>query len=225
MTTPDSAAPITKLDYDHWSRMARWDMDQATALALDLDPDDLAARPHDVGPERYKKLRAIVANHVSTGRLPYLAEPAEFLAWAFANGVTVSVALLRTVEAQHGIIADWRHLNGVLRDEALERQARIEALEAECNRLCTGLAAINVVSKIAESSARTRAEASLLKMILGMAMDQYGFRADGRNSPAASKIRSALLRYGISLDEDTVRKWLRIAGEEVDHEARENAGA
>lgn len=57
---------------------------------------------------------------------------------------------------------------------------------------------------------------SLLKIIFGMALDKYGYtpgarnRATGENTPS---IHAALQRHGLSVDSDTIRKYLQEAAE------------
>jgi len=55
---------------------------------------------------------------------------------------------------------------------------------------------------------------SLQKMILGMAIEQYGYDPSARGS-AVSQIADDLGGHGLSLDEDTIRKQLKMAAEEV----------
>lgn len=56
---------------------------------------------------------------------------------------------------------------------------------------------------------------SLLKMVIGMAIEGYGYDPKARRSPIAGEIASALQLRGISLDEDTVRKWLKEAAQHL----------
>lgn len=52
---------------------------------------------------------------------------------------------------------------------------------------------------------------SLLKIILGMALTNYEFDPKAERSSIVSEITSDLELHGISLDKDTVRKWLKEA--------------
>lgn len=56
---------------------------------------------------------------------------------------------------------------------------------------------------------------SLLKMVIGMAVDTYGYDPKTKRSPIAGEIASALQLRGISLDEDTIRKWLKEAAQHL----------
>ena len=62
-----------------------------------------------------------------------------------------------------------------------------------------------------DKSLGARERESLLKLLIGMAIEQYGFDPIARRSSATANIASDLARHGVALDEDTVRKWLREA--------------
>ncbi len=59
----------------------------------------------------------------------------------------------------------------------------------------------------------TRERDSLLKLIIGMAIGGYGFNPQTTRSPTAKDIADDLARAGLSLDQDTVRKYLAEAKE------------
>ncbi len=50
---------------------------------------------------------------------------------------------------------------------------------------------------------------SLLKIIITMAVDGYGYDPNQTKSPTATDIQNSSERLGISIDVDTVRKWLK----------------
>ncbi len=56
---------------------------------------------------------------------------------------------------------------------------------------------------------------SLLKMIIGMAIEGYRYDPTAKRGPTASEIASDLQLLGISLDEDTIRRWLKEAVQEL----------
>ena len=53
-----------------------------------------------------------------------------------------------------------------------------------------------------------RERASFGKLVIGMAIDGYGFDPRDRRSQVVPEIGKALRRYGMSLEDDTVRKYL-----------------
>ena len=59
----------------------------------------------------------------------------------------------------------------------------------------------------------TRERQTLLKMVIGMAMEQYGYNPKANRNDATAHIASDLSLSGLSIDPDTVRKWLKEAAE------------
>lgn len=55
----------------------------------------------------------------------------------------------------------------------------------------------------------TRERDSLLKLVIGMAVKGYAFDPKATRSKAATEIRSDLEQLGLSLSDDTIRKYLR----------------
>lgn len=65
--------------------------------------------------------------------------------------------------------------------------------------------------KARPKSADTNQLNSLLKMVIGMALGGYGHDPSKKKNTTAAEIHSDLALQGISLDEDTIRKWLKEA--------------
>ena len=51
----------------------------------------------------------------------------------------------------------------------------------------------------------------MMKMIVGMAIERYGYDPTGKRNTATSQIQSDLDKQGIGLDDETIRKHLRNA--------------
>jgi hypothetical protein len=62
-----------------------------------------------------------------------------------------------------------------------------------------------------EKGLHTKERETLLKMIIGMAVDAYGYDPQASRSSIPGEIAGHLAGRGISIDEDTVRKWLKEA--------------
>ncbi len=58
---------------------------------------------------------------------------------------------------------------------------------------------------------KTSERNSLLKLILGMALEQYDYNPIAQRSTATTQIQSDLAEHGITMSEDTVRKYLKEA--------------
>ncbi|MCB1782855.1 MAG: hypothetical protein KDI13_02575 [Alphaproteobacteria bacterium] len=67
--------------------------------------------------------------------------------------------------------------------------------------------------KTTEKSLGTRERDTVLKMIIGMAIGGYSYDPKASKSPTAKEISDDLLRQGISVSDDTIRKWLKEAAE------------
>lgn len=66
----------------------------------------------------------------------------------------------------------------------------------------------------------SREKQTLLKMIIGMAKDGYGFDPDALRSPFPKELEGILDQLGISVSDDTVRKWLKEAAELLPQELK-----
>lgn len=60
-------------------------------------------------------------------------------------------------------------------------------------------------------SLSNRERTSFLKIIIGMARDGYRYDPDQSKSPITKEIHDAIEEAGLSLDEDTIRKYLKEA--------------
>jgi hypothetical protein len=64
-----------------------------------------------------------------------------------------------------------------------------------------------------EKQLATKELKSLYGIMLGMAIDSYSYDPQAAKSEAPRNISNDLMRHGISITDDTVRKWLRTASE------------
>jgi hypothetical protein len=96
-----------------------------------------------------------------------------------------------------------------------ERSAVIERLVERLNELQQSAAGVPpaVPQSAPEKSIGTRERESLLKLVIGMAVCGYGYDPSESRSPQPSAIASDLAKCGVSLDVDTIRKWLKEAAE------------
>lgn len=77
--------------------------------------------------------------------------------------------------------------------------------------------AIEKPSQVAQSDQstelKTRERDTLLKLIIGMAVEQYAYDPKAQRNSAVKNIADDLNSHGISMDPDTVRKWLKEAAQ------------
>ena len=77
-------------------------------------------------------------------------------------------------------------------------------------------------SSSSEKSSGTKVRESLLTIIVGMAVDKYGFDPHQKRNTATRSIQESVLALGLSLDEDTIRKYLKEAAELIPGDALES---
>ncbi len=190
--------------------------------------------------------RASAMNLLSTNNLPSF-----FLGWAKRNEMEPPSRLCELVEQNGQIIADWPELlnraqqrtkeafeqGARHRDEALQLGEKLnaetrEALGADVNKLIERIAALeteNVSLKSSQISVSSqdsqpinaKSKLSLLKLVLGMAIDGYGFNPKSPRSPLPRELSGGLAALEITLDESTVRAWLHEAMAEVTYKLKE----
>jgi hypothetical protein len=245
--------PHARADFDHWSKVAYWSIDEALALSMGKDPQVVSWKKIEglqqvsdfvrhYGKRRQLALRAVAIRQLTDGVLPGL-----FLGWAKRNELDVPEELVLLVEKRAQPIADWPalleqcqsklqetltwakeyHQKGIEIGKASAEAARLSAVSAieERDKRIGDLESINerlsaetTVSRAIENEElRPKARQSLLKLLLGMAIDGYGFDPSASKSPIAKELADSLAELGISIDEDTVRSWLREAAETVDY--------
>jgi hypothetical protein len=189
-----------KPDYKYWSVMARWNLEWLAALSLDHDPNNVSlesVQSNDCPQElrdTYLRRHAVIENHKLAGRFQWPVDPVDFLSWLESNGFGCPPALEKEVEAQRGVIADWKHQRDVL-------QAKVTTLEAT-------LAACTVTAKCNEKPLQSNERASLQALVIAMAVSRYHYNPKAKRSDAPNKIWNDVTKLGLKLGDDTVRKYL-----------------
>ena len=75
---------------------------------------------------------------------------------------------------------------------------------------------VEMPKQVVQQPLRSKERDSLLKLVIGMAVDAYGYDPKASRSPAPREIAGHLEGRGLKIDEDTVRKWLNEAKEAHD---------
>lgn len=73
------------------------------------------------------------------------------------------------------------------------------------------------------SSMKSKEKETLLKILLGLALTNYEFNPQASRNSTAREIKDDLLLHGISVDEDTVRKWLNESKEHLPDDWNKNS--
>ena len=195
-------AEKARADFDHWSKMARWTLDEATALSFRKAPEFVTWDKVKVYlgqssfADGYGKCRSLLLRAQEAKGLPVLISPAEFISWAEQTSIALPQELVDAVRASAGRIEDRRSL-AAERDELREEVKRLKG------------------EAVREKPLSTRERETLLKIILGMAIEQYGFNPTAGRSPIPKQIADDLAILGIPVSDDTVRQKLNDAFDTV----------
>ncbi|UTH72513.1 hypothetical protein [Chromobacterium sp. IIBBL 290-4] len=119
--------------------------------------------------------------------------------------------------------ADWSHLgvnyyNGKLHPAAYfqmadEKQIEIDELVLEVARKWyrNKSASTNSEGEHADVELRKLERDSLFKIVIGWAISIYSYDPSAKRNPHLSAMREDIERAGLSIDDETLRKWLREA--------------
>jgi hypothetical protein len=146
-------------------------------------------------------------------------------------GTKIDPRLVESVEANGGVIADWKAMFDAEKrahqsTQEILKQQREEliswAKEQHAQALELGMSAVadrdsrireleDQISKVPAKTERalsTRERTSLLTLVIGMAMKGYSYDPAATRNAAVPEIASDLNELGLSLDQDTIRKFL-----------------
>lgn len=218
--------PTARADFEHWSKAAHWTLDEAIALSF-------GKAPEVVGWERLKGLTQIgspfVTDYARRRDLALRAVPWKqlfdpvlpsiFLAWASRLDLSLPSELIAAIEKRGIQIADWKTEHDKLSQAFDDQSVALNLMRAaKDHQIATLQQTIdhlksNEAVKPTEKSVGTRERESLLRLVIGMACGGYGYDPAVKRSDKIPDIASDLERFGVSLDADTIRKWLREAAE------------
>jgi hypothetical protein len=205
---PVRIADCDKPDLVLWAASPRWEVAEAAALTLGLDPRRMSSG-YDLPnlPGRYRSLQGLylgrvqLLNRARAAREVHKA-PADIIRWLRDREVYVEPALTDAV-AKYSLIPDWKAQH----DAQALRAAELEAKLAE---LRSGV-------QSAQEPLDGRARITFQKLILSMAMKAYDYVPGGNNGPVVKRIVNDMLSLGLDLTTETARNHLRDAEEVLRH--------
>lgn len=217
--------PWAKADFSHWSKAADWTLDEAIALSFGKAPEHVTwekVTPLTVISPfagQYARRRDLALRALRWKQLFDPVFPGIFLAWAKRIDIAVPPELEAAVAARGVQIADWRslfedqkkayeshremyerHVND-WKDAVRQRDEFIDELKTEIRQL--------QAAPSPEKPLGTRERENLLRLVIGMAIGGYGHKPSDKRSSTASDVTSDLLEAGLSISDDTVRKYLQ----------------
>ncbi len=133
---------------------------------------------------------------------PYTEYGDEIASFAFVNWLVGAklpcpLALREALTEFSGARVDWKMVATAFERENLLLNERVSNLE---KATADGVLSGNLGTKERES---------LLKIVIGMAVAGYSFDPKSSRSPTAKEVSDDLMKLGITLSDDTIRKYLK----------------
>jgi hypothetical protein len=203
--------------FAEWVQKAYWHPEEAAALSLRLDPEYLrlvSATELDTAEEYaiYRE-RIDLIERLQRSRNEQLGpSPKAFLEWALSIQLEIPEDLKSVIERLTGSADDWRTKFQAAQERADNLQRQLYECQSTVNRLKKS----NLEDK----------RLSLQKIVIGLAATHYAYLSKPRTD-AAKRISDALYQLSadyakpgsplaaVKLDEDTVRKHLKAAADEL----------
>ena len=201
-------------DYAFWARAKKWSEEEATLLAVGCDPASVRGlqnrimhMQHSTNTDeqmfslRLAQMSVLVDRHFGIPHFHVTIGPTEFVSWLQDMKIWVPPGMAEAVGTFDRPPVDWQ-------SRAVESERRAETSAKRVTDLEAAIAdgAIN-------ASSATRERDSLLKLVIGMAIGGYGYDPRGMRSPVPAQIATDLQTRGLSLSDDTIRKYLREGAE------------
>jgi hypothetical protein len=197
--TPDKTAVIAE-----WAYRSFWTPAQCAALAWGRNPASVTPEIVGIAPrgsrfaESFQRLKAAIETAQSVGELRDRIRPIDYFNWARLQGLPF-----------------WEDLEKAVRDNDRDLRERIEQLERrnrelefENRQLRTGKVLLEEDAH--RRGAETNSKPSRNKMIIAMAIENYGYRPnrpieDQPKKSAVTAIHDAMAKLGLRCDDKTVR--------------------
>ena len=145
------------------------------------------------------------------------------MAWARRNEIDYPPELETQVLLHGHRIVDWQSCYENLKKLYSEKEREVTALTDCRGDLLHQIKAVEEqLQQAGSKQLATRERDSVMKLIIGMAVRGYRYDPTAVRNSATGEICSDLAELGLSLDSDTVRKWLREAAELL---PRQDSGA
>lgn len=203
-------------DFDYWSKMAHWTLDEAVALSFGKSPDVVNQKTlSSVGSwqspfvQEYNKTMELAQRAIPWKKLFDPVMPSLFIRWAQETGIPIPDELVDNVAARSAALVDWKQMyEDLLEKSTNDLRSATEVIAWKEAKIA------ELVSQVPnKNELGTREKESLLKLVISMAVGGYGFDPTAGRSSIPQEIADDLAKQGIPMDVDTVRKWLKIAAE------------
>jgi len=187
--------PRLTAKFDHWARMPRLTLHEVSLLTLGADPrcmkDDEFAQLNKTR-DRGKKLWAAHASFLDQREI--FSRCFHFTGFGYASE---GIATIKRWIDDLDIQVHPQFYEGL---EARIAQKQVEVVPTD-----------TTIPEQSLNRAPDQETETLLKLIAAMAIKGYMFKPEAKRNTATADIQSDLDQLGISLDQKTILKWLRIA--------------
>lgn len=226
--------PHAAADFDHWSKAEHWSLDEAIALIMGKAPEivswDKIKAYSNISPfvKQYARLRDLAERAKAWQKLFDPVLPPILLKWAADNEIAVPAELAEKVSRFKGKFVDWKKNYDELQsayDQHIDDWKAVadkqsDLIKAKQNRIVQLEAELAALREAAPASDSTKVQSpierqNMLKAIYAMAAKGYGYDPTMKRSTIVSEIVSDLALAGVPLSEDTVRRYLKEALDNV----------
>lgn len=206
--------PESNADFDYWSKMAHWKLDEALALSFGRNPyvvNENAFKGIYDSPfvREYYKLKELAKRAIVWKQIFDPVLPSLYIAWAKRNDISFPEELAALVEKRSFKAMDWKKMYDDLLEKNNSNVKIANEIIEQKDKEIEGLKVIKATEKPINSKERD----TLLKMVIGMAVKGYAYDPKAKKSSSIKDISDDLTSLGISLDADTIRKWIKEAAE------------
>lgn len=207
---------LCEKDYDFWCKADHWSHEEFIGLIVGRQPKRIITMleyrltPKTDCGQRVQQLKTLLVRARDKRFIDWDASPRSLIAWAKTKQIELPEHLLNTAE-KYGLM---------LEEEEVQSSRRASADFTNVFRMKPDQP---VPTPIASSSTATKEKESLLKMVIGMAVEGYAYDPDKRRNPTAKEVSDDLAKNGISLDEDTIRKYLKAGAELLPGDVKPNS--
>jgi hypothetical protein len=223
-----------RADFQHWAKASFWTLEEALALSFGKSPRIVSWSKIETHAgaspfvQKYRDARDLAFRAKAMGQLPDPVHPGIFIGWARRNDIEFPQELEDLVNSRGAVIGDWKtlyekeakdhlatrnqlsdHMEQAIKSKASQADM-IAAKERTIHDLQDQLSALKAkMAKPEKVASLIREQESLLKIVMGMAFECYLHNPKLTRSSTAKEIAGDLLKHGLSLDEDTIRKFLQ----------------
>lgn len=208
-------------DFNYWARASFWTVEEGLLLIMGRDPRRVTAKNIRMYQRSSEFARQFAAQCELARRAALMRQiedsnlPGVFVAWAKRSQLEIDPALEPALEAFGVKIVDWQGIvesQGKTIDELNETLGEQNNLVAQLTQQLDAMRRrIEELepNQSSEDSLGHKERTSLLKLVIGMAVQGYRFEPEKDRNSATREIADDLELLGIALDRDTILKWLR----------------